>query len=249
MMFRLLAYIVIAMGLTSVAQADVVKPALVEISVNTKGTVTIEVRASIEALLTGIDARYKNTQDAPTAEEYDQLRVVSPDRLQLEFEPFKAEFLEHLFLKADDVLVPLEIVDVSIPEPGYPKVPRISVIKLSCELDQSTTSLQWYYPARFGDNAVQVIDGGVPLLSTVTPADQSVLALRKRRLSPTQSVFFKVWGKGERLDPKPGRADHFEWPRIDPKPVVHVRAKPAVRRGRAPARDPNLPPLPVQRPE
>lgn len=108
--------------------------------------------------------------------------------------------------------------------------------------------------ARFGDNAVQIASGGVPLLSTVTPADQSALALRRRRLSPTQSVFFKVWGKGERLDPKPGRADDFEWPRPEPKPVIHVRARPAAspdaarRRQPFPQRDPNLPPLPEQNP-
>jgi uncharacterized protein len=100
----------------------------------------------------------------------------------------------------------------------------------------------------FGDNAVQVIDGGVPLLSTVTPADRNSLALLRRRLSPTQSVFFKVWGKGERLDPKPGRADDMQWPRPDPKPVQHVTAKPEdiIRKRRY--RDPNLPPLPVQNP-
>lgn len=106
--------------------------------------------------------------------------------------------------------------------------------------------------ARFGDNAVQIASGGVPLLSTVTPADQSALALRRRRLSPTQSVFFKVWGKGERLDPKPGRADDFQWPRPEPKPVIHVRARPATGRDalRRPSlqRDPNLPPLPEQNP-
>lgn len=110
-------------------------------------------------------------------------------------------------------------------------------------------------PARFGDNAVQIASGGVPLLSTVTPADESALALRGRRLSPTQSVFFKVWGKGERLPPKPGRADDFQWPRPAPKPVVHVRAKsasaaqprfdPSALRRR---RDPNLPPLPERNP-
>lgn len=110
-------------------------------------------------------------------------------------------------------------------------------------------------PARFGDNAVQIASGGVPLLSTVTPADESALALRGRRLSPTQSVFFKVWGKGERLEPKPGRADDFQWPRPEPKPVVHVRAKAAAveqPRFRPNAarrlRDPNLPPLPIQNP-
>ena len=48
--------------------ADVVKPALVEINVSSEREISIEIRASIEALLTGINAKYKNTQDAPTAE-------------------------------------------------------------------------------------------------------------------------------------------------------------------------------------
>lgn len=104
-------------------------------------------------------------------------------------------------------------------------------------------------PARLGDNAVEVAPGGIPLLSTITPTDQSALALRTRRLSPTQSTFFKVWGKGERLPPKPGRADDFTWPRPEPEPVVHVTAKPADQLARQiPERDPNLPPLPLQNP-
>ncbi len=104
-------------------------------------------------------------------------------------------------------------------------------------------------PARLGDNGVEVAPGGIPLLSTITPADQSALTLRKRALSPTQSTFFKVWGKGERLQPKPGRADDFTWPRPEPKPVVHVTAKPEDSRARRlPPRDPNLPPLPEQSP-
>jgi len=106
--------------------------------------------------LTGINAQYKNTQDAPTAEEYDALRVLLPEQLDVEFEPLKQDFLGRIFLKEDGRLVALEIVDVWIPQPGYTKVPRISVIKLSGELDQSAQNLQWYYPARFGDNAVRV---------------------------------------------------------------------------------------------
>jgi hydrogenase/urease accessory protein HupE len=156
MKLRLLSILCLVLGLFNDASADIVKPALVEISANTNGTVSVEVRASIEALLTGINAQYKNTQDAPTAEEYDALRVLQAARLHLEFEPFKQEFLSQIRLTADGVTVPLEIVDVTIPEPGYTKVPRISVIMLSGELDPSVSSLQWYYPARFGDNAVRV---------------------------------------------------------------------------------------------
>jgi hydrogenase/urease accessory protein HupE len=156
MKLRIFLILLTTLGLAGVATADIVKPALVEISANTNGSVKVEVRASIEALLTGINAQYKNTQDAPTAEEYDELRVLQPEQLHDEFEPFKQEFTRQIFLKADGLPVDLDIIDVSIPEPGYTKVPRISVITLSAELDQSSRALQWYYPARFGDNAVRV---------------------------------------------------------------------------------------------
>jgi hydrogenase/urease accessory protein HupE len=137
--------------------ADVVKPALIEIVVNEKGQVNIEIRASIEALLTGIDGRYKNTQDAPNADEYDVLRKMESGELLAEFEGFKTLFLEKLLLSDDKQRkVSLNIKNVKIPEPGYTKVPRISLIELSGVLSSSANSLTWYYPASFGDNAVRL---------------------------------------------------------------------------------------------
>jgi hydrogenase/urease accessory protein HupE len=138
------------------ARADVVKPALIEISTYTNGYVEVELRASIEALLTGINSQYKNTQDAPTAADYDVLRALQADELRQAFVPFEAEMLNELWLKVDGEKIRLAVGEVEIPEPGYTKVPRISVIKLTAEIDTSARSLQWYYPARFGDNAVRV---------------------------------------------------------------------------------------------
>ena len=155
-MKRLFLVFFIYLGISTPLLADVVKPALVEISAYTNGAVKVEVRASIEALLTGINARYKNTQDAPMAAEYDELRVMQPEDLHKQFLAFEHQMLEQVFLKADGTEVQLTIESVSIPEPGYTKVPRISVIMLSGEIDRSTKNLQWYYPARFGDNAVRV---------------------------------------------------------------------------------------------
>ncbi len=143
-------------GTYSCAQADVVKPALVEISAYSHGSVKIELRVSLEALLTGINAQYKNTQDAPNAEAYDAYRVLPPADLGTQFETFKPVLLDHLWLKADGRVVDLHIESIDIPEPGYTKVPRISVVQLSADLDRSATSLQWYYPEKFGDNAVRV---------------------------------------------------------------------------------------------
>jgi hydrogenase/urease accessory protein HupE len=137
--------------------ADVVKPALVEISVDETGQVDIEIRASIEALVTGINGKYKNTKDAPNANEYDVLRKMQDEKLLIEFEKFKEQFLKQIKLVDDSKKSVLLVINrVKIPEPGYTKVPRISVIKLSAHVDLSTQSLQWYYPMAFGDNAVRL---------------------------------------------------------------------------------------------
>ena len=138
------------------ALADVVKPALVEINVNSERLISVEVRASIEALLTGINAKYKNTKDAPNAEEYDELRKMSASELKQAFSHFEKPFLHAISLKTSHQPVALQIEFVKIPPTGYTKVPRISVIQLSGVLPEDAHHLQWYYPARFGDNAVRV---------------------------------------------------------------------------------------------
>ena len=136
--------------------ADVVKPALVEISVFSSGTYKIEVRASVEALLTGINAQYKNTTEAPTADEYDELRALPADELQERFKPFYKTFESKVRLLFDNKPTPLKITHVDIPVPGYTKVPRNSVIYLQGNIPRNAKLLHWYYPAAFGDNAVRV---------------------------------------------------------------------------------------------
>ena len=143
-------------ALASPAWADVVKPALVEISIKTDGTYHIEVRASLEALLTGINTRYRNTREAPTAAAYDELRALPAGELAVAFKPFESEFTQLVKLTFDGGHMPLSITRLDIPEPGYTKVPRISVITLEGRIDRSASSVIWYYPERFGDNAVRV---------------------------------------------------------------------------------------------
>ena len=138
------------------SHADVVKPALVEISVNTNGSFSIEVRASIEALLTGINSRYKNTKDAPNAQAYDDLRVLPKEELLASFHQFEKQLYQQIKLSFDGQPSEFKIKSVAIPEPGYVKVPRISIIVLEGQAPKSAKSLVWYYPMSFGDNAVRV---------------------------------------------------------------------------------------------
>ena len=137
-------------------QADLVKPALVEISVYSNGIFKIEVRTSIEALLTGISSQYKNTKDSPNAKAYDDLRILDKEQLTEKFAKFHKRFTQIVKLKLDNEFTPLNIIEVDIPEPGYTKVPRISVITLTGKIQRHIKQIRWYYPSEFADNAVRV---------------------------------------------------------------------------------------------
>lgn len=141
---------------TTTSHADIVKPALVEISIFNEGHYKIEIRASLEAMMTGIDARYKNTNDSPNAALYDELRALQANELAAKFEAFKPRLNKEIFVKFDGNKTALKVTDVAISEPGYLKVPRISVITLEGAIDKDVESVIWYYPQAFADNAVRL---------------------------------------------------------------------------------------------
>jgi len=152
---RLLLALLVAI-LARPATADIVKPALIEINVFAEGQVRIEIRASIEALLTDINGRYQDTTQAPTAAQYDRLRVLPAADLDQAFQPFRGRMLDSIGLWLDGKRADLQVSQVIIPVPGYTKVPRISLIVLEGNIPSDTSELVWFYPAAFGDYAVRV---------------------------------------------------------------------------------------------
>lgn len=59
-----------------------------------------------------------------------------------------------------------------------------------------------------GDLLVDQIAGGLTLMTSIAPSSRQA----KGKLSPTQAPYFRLLVKGERLPPKPGRADDVAWP-------------------------------------
>ncbi len=70
--------------------------------------------------------------------------------------------------------------------------------------------------SQMGEVVADEIGGGLVVLSSITPPSQSGAPGLPRRISPSQTPYYAVLVKGERLSPKPGRADDFTWPRKEP---------------------------------
>lgn len=103
-----------------------------------------------------------------------------------------------------------DVVTLDIVRPAIPA----SVVALVTRKESPDRASQ------LGDVLVDRIESGINVMSTFTPPSSAAVGGAGRgRLSPTQSAYYRVLVKGERLAPRPGRADDFVWPRPEPEPI------------------------------
>ena len=144
--------------------------------------------------------------------------------------PFAAQAISPLSatgdLKADTSKVAIKIpgkagreetVNVEIVRPAIP-ASVVALVTRRASPDR---------PNQLGDNVPDTIGGSTMVLNSITPGLASGSQAQRQRLAPTQSPFFKVLVKGERLSPRPGRADDFRWPRPDAETKASGDARPA----------------------
>lgn len=101
-----------------------------------------------------------------------------------------------------------EVVTVELVRPAIPA----SVIALVTRRESPDR------PSQIGEPVLDQISGGLTVMSTVSLA--TAPGSSRRRLAPSQAPYFRVLFKGERLQPKPGRADDTTWPRPKPPPTT-----------------------------
>lgn len=76
-----------------------------------------------------------------------------------------------------------------------------------------------------GDTLPETIAGGLLVLNSVTTSAES--GGRRGRRSPTQTAYYRVLVKGDRMPPRPGRLDDHRWPRQDEVAEAAPAAPPA----------------------
>lgn len=124
-------------------------------------------------------------------------------------------------LKADNVRVSFktatggkeEQVTIEIVRPALTQ----SVIQLMTRRDRGDR------PSQVGDTLTDTLSNGLLVMRSVTPSRSTAERTASRGVL-TQQPFFIALAKGERLPPKPGRADDFRWPREDDIPPPPVPA-------------------------
>ena len=148
-------FLTLLLLLSSFVKADVVKPALIEISIFEGKTLEVEIDLSLEAAMTGIGTQYKKTTDAPNSDHYDELRALEPDVLRKRFKDFETEFLNSLELSINGQTQVLTLSHAKIDIIGYKKRPRKTILTYQVKLSEWPKTLAWQYGEIYGDSALR----------------------------------------------------------------------------------------------
>ena len=148
------------------AVAHEIRPAVVTVDISQRERYTISVSANLEALLAGIGAEHKDTDDAPGASQYKELRALTAEQLRQRFDAFASRWLKDLGIAFDGRQAAVAIDSVDIPLAVDPSLARISTIKLSGAQPADAKIFQWTYPAKFGTNVLRVKRQGSSELET-----------------------------------------------------------------------------------
>lgn len=144
-----------ALLLSATAQAHEVVPTIADLFVSDT-TVRIEMRANIEAQLSGIDLdAHQDTDTAENASEYDALRALATADVAARAPELVAFWNSVAMVSVDGAPVPLVLERVVVPDVADAELPRISDLVMTGTLPVGGSAVEILWPVGAGDLVVR----------------------------------------------------------------------------------------------
>lgn len=158
------AFLLVLSSLTMVAampaRAHEVQPAIADLALE-EGALVLEIRHTWEAQVAGIDLDgVSDTNEAPGAETYDQLRALDPAEFEAALRAAWPQIAEGLDLRAGEMLLHPDLAAVEVPEAPNAELPRFSVVTVTAALPANDDPVTVGWPREYG--ALVLRQQGVP---------------------------------------------------------------------------------------
>ncbi len=151
---------VLAITFASAVAAHEIRPAISDVELSEE-EVNITIKLTGEALVAGIDlAGLNDTNEAPEAELYDQLRALPPEELADQFRGSWDQIAPGFMLKAGDADVALELGEVSVADVDDLELPRDTTVRLSGTLPSDGSDIRFGWDSAYGPLIVRQAGGG-----------------------------------------------------------------------------------------
>jgi hypothetical protein len=134
----------------SAARAHEVLPAIADMTAE-QDRLSFSVRLSIEGFIAGIDlGTVADTDAAPQAATYDELRALPADALQTRFDAFWPEMARNIQVLSEGAALPITLDRLTSDPVGDPEFPRLSTLEFSAALPQGTETVQVGWSSEYG---------------------------------------------------------------------------------------------------
>jgi len=137
------------------AAAHQLRPAIVDLQFRPDASFELKIQLNLEAVIAGIGPRHADTEDAPQAALYDDLRSLPPEGLETKFNEFESNFRAGLGLGYGEQQAELVLDSVRIPPVGDLRQSRLSSVVYTGNTPPGVGAVQWQYKADFGNCVVR----------------------------------------------------------------------------------------------
>ena len=136
--------------LASLASAHEVFPTIGDMELK-DGQLTFSLEGNFESIVAGIDLDgLEDTEAAPEAEVYDQLRALEPDMFTTQVESYWPTMEQTIEVIVDGTPVALELTGINVPEVGNVEVVRQSTLTFVANVPDGAQAVQIGWPAEYG---------------------------------------------------------------------------------------------------
>lgn len=146
-------------GQAAFSLAHEIRPAVATLALEPGARFELSIVVNIEAVIAGIGAQHRNTDESPNAREYNRLRALPPEALRAEFDQSAKRYLDGITIEFDGRRVRPAVSAIEIPPAGDLALSRQTTVRLAGAAPAAAKALTFAYAARFGSCVVRVKEG------------------------------------------------------------------------------------------
>ncbi|NRP26926.1 MULTISPECIES: HupE/UreJ family protein [unclassified Marinobacterium] len=147
---------------STLSRAHEITPTIIEMEVLPDNSLEMRVDTNLEALMSEIGTEHADTDNAPTAEQYNQLRALPTAELSTKADPFVAKLFNQITLASTDGPVPKSLLSSDLAVIDQPDIDlaRQSLVTYRFTVESTSSEITFSWPEAYSDAVVRLSEQG-----------------------------------------------------------------------------------------
>ena len=146
-------------GQAASSLAHEIRPAVATLTLEPDGRYEIAIVVNMEAVVAGVSPEHRDTDESPSARDYNRLRALAPEALRKVIEADAARYLDGIELRFDGTRIHPALSGIEVPPVGDVALSRPATMRLTGAVPAAAKTLTFSYARRFGSCVVRVREG------------------------------------------------------------------------------------------